>query len=296
MLHREFAISPDQIQDIRDIQILVGRFGFDKGALISTYPKQWFRTVAERLKIGVSDRQPDSMTDMLQEFKRNCLSGFGRDYEEGDWHQSAINSHGKQPFHRLVGVTLEQPPQIIPSILNLKDSDFHIENQVFRTANAMADAASLLLRSAEKVTLVDPYFCLTKPGYRNTLIELINKCKKPKVKFVIFSEEEKKADWKTQRKPALESFAQDLLPEGYSLQWFSISDNQSGYIHARALFTGKGGIKYDRGFETPNIHDQQSTPADIDIMRAVEWQQKVDDYNEVQIPDRFSLVESWASG
>ena len=30
MLHREFAISPDQIQDIRDIQILVGRLDSTK--------------------------------------------------------------------------------------------------------------------------------------------------------------------------------------------------------------------------------------------------------------------------
>ena len=296
MLHREFAIDPAQIQDLKDIRWLESRFGYDKGALISAYPPGWFQKVIEQLTRSLGDHQVDVITDELKELKAYSLANFGRSYyAQKIWADSATASHKKQPFHRLVESSLDSPPKCLPSIYKLKNKDFEVAHQTFRSATALADAALLLLMNAEKVTLVDPYFCMTKPGYRNTLIELMKRCKKTKVKFHVFSEEECKPSWEDSRMPALQKFARNQMPENCSLNWYSISDGGTGYIHARGLFTVKGGIKYDRGFEAPRDEDAKRAPADVGIMTAKEWRQKIDDYNEVQVPDKFKLMNKWSS-
>lgn len=296
MLHKEFAIDPAQIQDLRDIRLLESRFGYDKGALISAYPPGWLKEVAKQVISRAGDHQADIISDELKELKTHSVANFGRSYYTGKgWADSAEASHKKQPFHRIVESSLNSPPQYVTSIYDLKNPDFEVAHQTCRYATDLADAASLLLLSAEKVTLIDPYFCLTKSGYRNTLIELMKRCKKTSVCFHVFSEEEKKEPWDKKRKPALKEFAKNQMPKNCSLNWYSISDDGSGYIHPRGLFTAKGGIKYDRGFEVPRQLDQQKTRADVGIMTTREWQQKVEDYNEVQLPDKFRLIHKWSS-
>ena len=80
MLHNEFAIDPSQIQSLNDIRLLEARFGFDKGSLISGFPKAWFKEVAERITRLVSTQQADNVTDELQLLKSNSLVNFNRVY------------------------------------------------------------------------------------------------------------------------------------------------------------------------------------------------------------------------
>ncbi|WP_062264298.1 hypothetical protein [Endozoicomonas arenosclerae] len=294
MLHREFAIDPDQIEDIKDVRLLEGRFGYDKGAVISAFPKRWFGTVAEKLSKSVSDKKVDSISDDLKALKDKAVVSFSRDFTHDVWIDSAKASHQKSPFHRLVESSLNEPPTLVSNIYDLKDPDFHTESQSYRSASGLAEASKLLLMYAEKVTVVDPYICLSKPGYRNTLIELMRRCRKSKVRFNIFCENEGKSDWNSVRKPALQAFVNDIMPENFELHWYSISDGGTGYIHARGLFTAKGGIRYDRGFEVPNDHEQRRTAADVAVMSMSEWEQKVEDYNEVQLPSKFTLEHRWS--
>ncbi len=296
MLHNEFAIAPEQIQDIRDLRFLEARFGFNKGALISAFPKRWFAQVAERLKLSLGDAQVDRISDDLKQFKEQCVLGFSRDFNSGkQWIDSVLESNQTKPFHRIIEQSLNQPPEFISNIHALRDHDFFNPNQVSRTSQALADAAELLLINAEKVTLFDPYFCLTDKPYQKTFLEIIQKCQKPKVTFNIFCKEENKPDWQTSRKPDIEEFAANNLANGQKLRWFSISDNGSGAIHPRGLFTGKGGINYDRGFAEPNAHEQRNELTDVSIMNAVELQQKSSDYNDTQISDKFTIVNQWFS-
>lgn len=51
MLHLEFAISPSAVNTLSDLTIIQSRFGYAKGALVSQFPKGWFREVIERLNL-----------------------------------------------------------------------------------------------------------------------------------------------------------------------------------------------------------------------------------------------------
>ncbi|CAM3474429.1 hypothetical protein [Parendozoicomonas haliclonae] len=293
MLHREFAINPDQIQDISDLRLLEARFGFDKGALISTFPKKWFGEVAERISRQASSNQADYISEDLKILKNNALASFSRNFDDSEWFQSAAHSHEEKPFHRIVDNTQPEPPTVIHSIHNLRETDFSITPQIERTAEALAHAAEALLANAEKVTLFDPYFCITKTGYRKTLLAMMALCRKTRVRFHVYAEEDGKPDWDSVIVPALQTLLENI-PDNIELNFYHVSDDGSGYVHARGLFTGKGGIIYDRGFEEPNDHDQRQTPTDVQLMNRSTLEQKARDYNETQLSPRLNLKNRWS--
>lgn len=294
MIHLEFAIDPEQIKDFRDLQLLESRFGFDKGALLSCFPKEWYRTVAEKLNRTTTDNQIDRVTDRLSSLKSRSLFSSGREYQGGTWLGAANQSHAERPFHRIVEDTLNQPPELVSKFDLLEEDDFSVPAQILRTADALANASKALLIGAEKVTIIDPFFCLTKSGYRKTLLAMMALCIKKSVTFHIFSEEDGKPAWVV-RNAQLDSFKNEM-PGNIKLIFYCISDNDNGYIHPRAIFTGKGGIIYDRGFSEPGDRDQRGTPTDINLMSNAMHQQKSSDYNEVSQSAFFALVRPvWKS-
>ena len=297
MLHNEFAISVDQVRDFRDLILLESRFGFHKGSMISAFPKNWLKNLDHELRKKVDDHQVDNITDNLKKFKTQCLIKSGRDYNSSkQWIDAVLESNQQKAFHRIVDKSKHQPPEFINSIELLSDDDFEVSPQVFRTESDLAGASSLLLSISEKITLLDPFFCLSKVGYQKTLASIIQLCKKKNVSINIFSEmDEKTKDWNTIQKPAIEEFVEKNLPQGFKFNWFSVSDKDTGYVHPRGLFTEHGGIVYDRGFEEPNPHGQKNVSADIHIMKKSAWLQKHKDYNAVQPSEHIEIVHQWSN-
>lgn len=293
MLHKEFAIDPDQLNTIGDIQYLNACFGYERGALISAFPNKWFKAVAGRISRQTTDHQTDVLSEVLQDLKANAVVRFSREYSTtGKWIDSAVASHEQKPFHRIIDPSLEAPPVLVPSIFSLKRADFEVDPNIIRTSESLADAAMGLLFNAEKVTLVDPFLCMSKASYQKTLLALMGRCRKDRVRFLVFSEDDRNKDWEAVQ-PDLIKF-QAFLPDNIELSWFRLSDDGSGFIHPRGLFTGKGGLSYDRGFAEPDSHEQRNTPADIHIMTRAVVEQKARDYNEAQLSGHLRLIHSWA--
>ena len=254
MLHKEFAIDPGQLNSIADIRYLNARFGYDKGALISAFPKQWYRDVASRFENLSSDHQPDILSEVLPHLKSNAIVRFSREYQSETWVESAMASHERKPFHRIVEPSLTKSGSrvMVPNLYELGCDDFSVETGLTRTSESLADAAKGLLFNAEKVTLVDPYLCISKTSYQKTLLALMNRCKKNRVRFWIFSEDDRNKDWELIQ-PDLIKF-QTKIPDHIELSWFRLSDDGNGFLHSRGLFTAKGGLIYDRGFGEPSDH------------------------------------------
>ena len=295
MLHNEFAIDPAQIQSLNDIRLLEARFGFDKGALISGFPKAWFKEVADRITRLVSGQQADNVTDELQLLKSNAVVNFNRVYNPPNWLSAVNNSNQIKPFHRIVEHTLAQPPEQIANINALKNADFSVTPQIIRSAQVLSRAAEGILFNAEKVSIIDPFICITGRGYKTTLLEMMRLCQKQNVSFHVFCEDEGKADWERTRKPALENFKREL-PDNIDLNWYSLSDGDNGYLHQRSIFTAKGGIIYDRGFSQPGDIDQRNTLMDINLMPLATLEQKSGEFNEIIQSPNFTLVHPvWGS-
>ncbi|EJO3992654.1 TPA: hypothetical protein I7665_07725 [Vibrio vulnificus] len=294
MLHLEFAVAPSQINSLMDLVILEARMGYEKGAVLSRFPKAWFREVSQQLNAELDGTKLDRATEKLRTLQSSKLVSFGRSFDGEGWVEAARNSHDAKLFHRLVEDSFDDRPVFVPSLIDLEDADFAYVSFYTREAESLASAASGLLFGAEKVTIYDPYICATNAGSRKTLLELMKLCKKGEVEFHIFSEEDKKPAWDLTEQALVEF--KDVMPENTKLYWYCADDQGSGFLHSRGLFTAKGGLIYDRGFSEPGAIEQRQELTEIIPMPIDVLQAKAKSYNTSLQYENFELVrEVWSS-
>ncbi|ELX7500201.1 hypothetical protein SKP08_000243 [Vibrio fluvialis] len=294
MLHLEIAVAPQGIRSVQDLVLLEARLGFDKGTVLSCFPKAWFGEVAERLKATTNGIARERLIERLRRFKDGKIVTFNRDFNGPAWADAARASHNIESFHRLVEESFNEQPVYVNAITDLDDDDFQFVTRYPRHAENLAEVAKALLIGAEKVTIYDPYICLTKNGYKKTLLAMMSLCRKAQVEFHIFSEEDGKQDWVV-REATFEAFKANM-PENIRLYWYCANDEGSGFLHPRGLFTAKGGLIYDRGFEEPNDHAQRDKLTDITPMSRHMLEEKSASYNTAKQYDDFQLTrEVWVS-
>ncbi|EKO3585410.1 hypothetical protein M6B40_001585 [Vibrio metschnikovii] len=294
MLHLEFAVAPSQINSLMDLVILEARMGYEKGAVLSRFPKAWFREVSQQLNAELDGTKLDRATEKLRTLQSSKLVSFGRSFDGEGWVEAARNSHDAKLFHRLVEDSFDDRPVFVPSLIDLEDADFAYVSFYTREAESLASAASGLLFGAEKVTIYDPYICATNAGSRKTLLELMKLCKKGEVEFHVFSEEDKKPAWDLTEQALVEF--KDVMPENTKLYWYCADDQGSGFLHSRGLFTAKGGLIYDRGFSEPGAIEQRQELTEIIPMPIDLLQAKAKSYNTSLQYENFELVRGvWSS-
>ncbi|MDF5326439.1 hypothetical protein P3626_22665 [Vibrio parahaemolyticus] len=294
MLHLEFAVAPSQINSLMDLVILEARMGYEKGAVLSRFPKAWFREVSQQLNAELDGTKLDRATEKLRTLQSSKLVSFGRSFDGEGWVEAARNSHDAKLFHRLVEDSFDDRPVFVPSLIDLEDADFAYVSFYTREAESLASAASGLLFGAEKVTIYDPYICATNAGSRKTLLELMKLCKKGEVEFHVFSEEDKKPAWDLTEQALVEF--KDVMPENTKLYWYCADDQGSGFLHSRGLFTAKGGLIYDRGFSEPGATEQRQELTEIIPMPIDVLQAKAKSYNTSLQYENFELVRGvWSS-
>ncbi|HAS8193079.1 TPA: hypothetical protein I7704_23805 [Vibrio vulnificus] len=294
MLHLEFAVAPSQINSLMDLVILEARMGYEKGAVLSRFPKAWFREVSQQLNAELDGTKLDRATEKLRTLQSSKLVSFGRSFDGEGWVEAARNSHDAKLFHRLVEDSFDDRPVFVPSLIDLEDADFAYVSFYTREAESLASAASGLLFGAEKVTIYDPYICATNAGSRKTLLELMKLCKKGEVEFHVFSEEDKKPAWDLTEQALVEF--KDVMPENTKLYWYCADDQGSGFLHSRGLFTAKGGLIYDRGFSEPGAIEQRQELTEIIPMPIDVLQAKAKSYNTSLQYENYELVRGvWSS-
>lgn len=292
MLHLEIAVAPEQVRTLADLNLLEARIGFDKGAVLSRFPANWYAHVSRNL--ADQGGHVDRVTEKLRRIKESRLVGFGRAFDGENWSMAAQRSHQVQPFHRVIDGVSDERPYFINDLQLMGDVDFQFQTQYPKDALSLAKAAKALLTDAEKVTLFDNFICPTRAGCVKTLTQMMHLCTKAEVEFHVFAEEDKKP-LRQQRDKALEDL-KARLPAHIKLYWYWLDDNDSGYLHQRGLFTAKGGLIYDRGFEEPNDRQQRSVLTPITPMPQSTLEARVRDFNPAQLSPPLSLVDMpWQS-
>lgn len=292
MLHLEIAVAPEQVRTLADLNLLEARIGFDKGAVLSRFPGKWYAQVAQHL--AGQGGHIDRVTEKLRRIKESRLVGFGRAFDGENWGAAAQRSHQERPFHRVIDGVSDERPYFITDLQLMGDVDFQFETQYPKDALSLAKAAMALLTDAEKVTLFDNFICPTRAGCVKTLTEMMHLCTKDEVEFHVFAEEEGKPA-RAARDQALDDLKAQL-PKHIKLYWYWLDDGGTNYLHQRGLFTGKGGLIYDRGFEEPTDHLQRQVLTDIFPMSQRTLEAKARDFNPAQLgPGLTMSFAPWCS-
>ena len=75
---REYAVEPQAIgTDWGTFRYLIEKFGFDRGRLISEFPRKWLREVY-RASTGFTDIQRTYLVEVLAQAKKNKIVRFDR--------------------------------------------------------------------------------------------------------------------------------------------------------------------------------------------------------------------------
>jgi hypothetical protein len=104
----EYAVEPVAISsDWKTCLYLAEKFGFDRGRLLSLFPKRWLPFAIEAAS-HLPDVEKAGVVEKLTKLKRDCSIRSGRNYNPaiGTWLQNALaQQQGADPFHAIIATT-----------------------------------------------------------------------------------------------------------------------------------------------------------------------------------------------
>jgi hypothetical protein len=260
----EYAVDPKIVgSSWQNFRYLIEKFGFDRGRLISQFPKTWF---AEAYKASESMKtiERKKFEEMLKQAKRAKVIRSGRPYDPtlGDWLSNAVAQQENSPFHAIIS---NKNPHGHPQILIADDIDESHPLMtsphtwgVARVATSLAIAMRPLLTAATKVLFVDPFFDISRPQYQDTLKACLDIIRSSRATEVIceihFCDHDKRPPAEILERE-VRKWVPNILPQDMSITLFSWRERAGGEdFHARYLLTDLGGMNIEAGFQAVGEH------------------------------------------
>ena len=289
-MHHEYAVEPAAVGSSWDaFRYIFEKFGFQKGRLISRFPRTWARLVietAEQSEVGPLARA--RIVEKLNQKRRTAFVRTGRDYDPtlGNWVENAAASHAISPFH---GIIAQQGAQLGGAAISVADLDDDHPLMVVptscdipRTPKNIADVCFLLLYAAREINLVDPYFNFVgvSQNYRGPLEQMMHALQvagKTNVHIRIH--------YRARYAPSSQAdilnnpghWVNVTIPTGYELHLYAWEQRQDGErLHDRFLLCDCGGMTVGTGFSA-SVVQEKATFALLDDVHAQELRSKFAD-------------------
>jgi hypothetical protein len=264
----EYAVEPKMMGSNWEIfRYLIEKFGFDRGRLISRFPKRWEREVIEAAQqAGMGDVRFKSLVSRLQHAKSTALIPSGRNYDPsmGDWLENALLQQATKPFHAiiasesrgdhaciLVGADVDETNALMVAPNNW---------EVARVGADLAAAMAPLLKSSKDILFIDRYFNVEDTRYKETLRALLAIIAANGIDGVQCEIHYGEHD----RRPPLGIVERNVgrwltgvIPDGMSIKLFGWREKAGGSdFHARFLITDRGGMNVEAGFSAEGSHQK----------------------------------------
>lgn len=258
----EYAVEPRAIgSGWQNCRYLMEKFGFDRGRLISQFPKHWFRMVYEA-SAHLQPIERARVTEILNRSKPNVVR-FDRQYDANlDWLANAIGQQVREPFHAIIA---EENPQDLPFVVRAEDADeahplmVAPRNwEVPRVGARLAHAMAPLLRTAQTVRFVDKYFKFDDPRYKETLREslaILSSFGRSNVRCEIHFADHATCPPIREIEIRVGQWLRGVIPAGMAVVLFDWKERSGGEdFHDRFLLTDKGGMTIGAGFSADGPH------------------------------------------
>ncbi|HEV2570918.1 MAG TPA: hypothetical protein VGU72_04210 [Beijerinckiaceae bacterium] len=262
MLH-EYAVEPQAIGSSWEIfRYVIEKFGFDRGRLISQFPKHWFKEVYQAAD-GLPPLQKKRIEEALNQAKKNKVVRSQRPYNPaaGDWLHNALAEHARSPFRAIIAaqnpvgsaavLLADELDELLPLMTAPQDS------AVVRDAASIATALQQLLWHGSRILFIDPFFDPYRAAYKSTLRECLSRvlAANPGAACEIhYRYHHDKPDNTHLEREAVKLFV-GIIPAGMSVTIYCWRQKTGGAdFHARYLLTDRGGIGIDAGFSAEGAH------------------------------------------
>lgn len=185
----EYALDPNLVVNwaINGTGRVVGQFGMDQRRLLSDFPKDWkgqaygefykhFEYDDTSLEFQNAQLEFDAYVQLLTDHtvRRNRTIG-----ENSSWFDEALREHNSHPFHAIMASHTGDgscAAVITPNVIDdIRDDRWYLPTiaSARKTAAEIARAVAPLLKVANKIVLVDPYFDPSEPRFLATFEEMM---------------------------------------------------------------------------------------------------------------------------
>ena len=171
----EYALEPDLVAtltDRRDFRYFIDSFGFDRGRIVSRYPKSWQRRVWNAFE-STDDFGRKRLDELLRHLSERMVQRHNTHWEPDRtiWLENAEGEHERRPFHAILARTNPRGEADVMTPNQISEGQTQLWTvrrgcPVPRKAVDMANAVAPLLRCSSTVIFVDPHFGPERPRYR----------------------------------------------------------------------------------------------------------------------------------
>jgi len=259
----EYAIEPQAIgSNWATFRYIIEKFGFDKGRLISEFPKRWLREVYDAT-IGLPPVQKKRIEEALNQARKNKVVRFCRPYDgqAGDWLYNALKEHRRLPFHAIIARANQSGDQAVLLADDLDElqplMNVPHDCAVQRDAVSLSAAMKEMLRFSSRILFIDPFYDPFSANYKSTFRECLGMVSSlnPDAACEIHYRyhDRKPANGELEREAA--RLFPGVVPKGMKVTIFCWREKVGGEdFHARYLLTERGGIAVDAGFSAEGKH------------------------------------------
>jgi len=289
----EYAIAPATLFEAakkrQNYRSFMKEFQIGNPKVISEFPsfKQYKKLVKHQFPQCSNDNHESRLTELLMFIKSSLKVQRCAEYNGlQTWEDNAFDDHLRVPFDRLLSqakIGTDQELRLEQFLEGVDEIDKAETNIVVeRKAPQMAAAFSGILRLAERIILVDPYF-RSKPRYWNTLSEFIRTSldSRPggpvaiEILYSDGSDQDKRYEAPDKPDVVMNAF-QEKYPDLYERCDISfVSFNMpTGKPHNRYMLTNIGGVTSGAGF----AEDFNQPNDDFSLLSKKSYEQRWDEY------------------
>lgn len=244
-MNEKYAVEPFVFRGCMEFQYVMEKFGIDQGRFLAEYPRKWRRMLFENIA-SLPDIERLRVKRVLEWADRNGATlRAGLPYDDDkSWVENALDKKVKGSFAEVIAREGE-------GVATLHDIDEELLSdgrgtRVMATAENLVEMAIPLLQCSMEVFLIDPYISLGKPKYLKFFRALLASQYARDTAFIFFSKDKEFSFKGSPEQVALIELLPHMQP-GSSARFVSLDDCSK--MHARYMFSIKGAISYDKGFQ-----------------------------------------------
>jgi hypothetical protein len=259
----EYAVEPRAIgSSWETFRYVIEKFGFDKGRLISEFPRRWFREVYNATA-GFTDIQKKRVEEALNQARKNKVVRCHRPYDPnaGDWLHNALTEHQRSPFRAIIALQNPAGEAVVLSTSDLDELNPLMavphDCAIARDAASIAAALKELLHFGANILFVDPFFDPYSARYKSTLRECLGivKSLNPGAGCEIHYRHHDNKPSPADIEREVANLFIGIIPADMTVTIYCWREKKGGAdFHTRYLLTDKGGISVDAGFSAEGDH------------------------------------------
>lgn len=280
----EYALEPELVAtwgNRQDSRYFAEKFGLGQPRIVSRYPRRWKRLVLEALG-RVDNVEPARVVELVQRLSEKMVHRREYVWDPGrTWSDNARAEHERAPFHAILARQNADghPRVLIAAELNDATPLWAVPRAVAiaRRAADMAAAVAAMLRIAEIVVFVDPYFGPDRPRHRRTLEAFLRATTDGRVVDgparleVQTSGDEARTGARGFFEAECQRRLPGCIPAGARLRVVRLVERPGGErLHNRYILTDTGGVLFGAGLDDG---DEGATD-DVQLLERAQYEER----------------------